>query len=197
MCCRIIIAWGNGSKNNPGNRSSPSSSIYRYLKRMSQQLGRFAENHTHAGQQRLIVLKVNENYSSRTPSCWALGEAARRHPPVPNQVPQRADHMQHVDGKWSVLKCPHCQKTWQRDVNAIRYFNSTLIDSCIEILHSYSIRCEKDLEDQQFLDRRMMMMEISLMEIYLCSSNNKTTTYKGLSGLGHLACHPNDLLACR
>ena len=130
ICFRIIIAWGNGSKNNRGNRASPSSAIYRYLKRMSKQLGRFSQDHANAnlvGQQRLIVLKVNEDYTSRTPSCWALGEAAHLHPPLPDAVPGHADQMQHVDGKWSVLRCPHCQKIWERNINAIRYFNTTLL----------------------------------------------------------------------
>ena len=84
-------------------------------------LGTFPQGHPLQGQQRLLVLKVNENYTSQMPSCWAMGDAP--HPNLPAQVPPTNQRLQHVRGLWSVLQCPHvhCRKIWHRDENACRY----------------------------------------------------------------------------
>ena len=65
-------------------------------------LGRFPADHALAGQQRLVVLKVNENYSSQIPSCWSTGHGANPqpgfnplpHPPIPDTVLPEAQRLQ-------------------------------------------------------------------------------------------------------
>ena len=71
-------------------------------------------------QQRMVVLRVNENLTSQIPSCWATSAGLGTHPALPDQVPPVEHRMQRVEGKWAVLQCPHCHKIWQRDVNACR-----------------------------------------------------------------------------
>ena len=93
-------------------------------------LGVFPQGHALAGQQRLVVLKVNENYSSQIPSCWFAEHVENPllnppihpnpiHPPIPDHLPQQAQRLQAVDG-WAIKQCPHCQTIWNRDVNACR-----------------------------------------------------------------------------
>ena len=110
--------------------AAPIPQIYRALQRTSRMLGRFPQGHALAGQQRLIVLKVNENFSSQIPSCWSTGHGANLrpipqltppHPNLPNAVPPMNDRLQAVDDLFAVKKCPHCDTKWQRDVNACRY----------------------------------------------------------------------------
>ena len=78
------------------------------LKKTSRMLGEFPAGHALAGQQRLVVLKVNENYSSQIPSCWSTGHGANPRPipqltpPHPtlnnlNSVPPMSDRLQDVD----------------------------------------------------------------------------------------------------
>ena len=124
----IVVAWGDASQipphSNPGQPPAPSSALFRYVKHASKQLGTFHPNHpNHAlrGQQRMIVLKINENFTSQIPSCWPLGDNPATHPAIPNQVPEHAHRMRKFRGKWSVLECPHCHTKWDRDVNACRY----------------------------------------------------------------------------
>ncbi len=89
-------------------------------------LGRFPADHALAGQQRLVVLKVNENYSSQIPSCWSTGHGANPqpgfnpHPPIPDAVPPQAQRLQQLNDILSVKQCPHCRTIWNRDVNACR-----------------------------------------------------------------------------
>ncbi len=122
---RIIVVVGDGSAfpSVPGSPAAPTSSIYRALKHTAKMLGRFPADHALAGQQRLVVLKVNENYSSQIPSCWSTGHGANPHPhpPIPEAVPPEAQRLQHVNNIWSVKQCPHCHTIWNRDVNACRY----------------------------------------------------------------------------
>jgi len=121
--------------NNPGNEASPSSKIYRHFQAMSKKLGTFPPGHQHAGEQRMIVLEINEGFTSQIPSCWALVLVAallnhqpnanlpNLHPAIPLQVPPLGQRLQNVEGRWHVLQCPHCDKIWHRDVNACRYMN--------------------------------------------------------------------------
>lgn len=119
---RIIIAWGDCSMpNTRGRRPAPCESLYRHLVRMSKQMGRFPEGHRLQGQQRLIVLKINENYSSQIPSCWPIPENNVNHPPLPNGVPPVEQRLQDPFDRFGVRQCPHCHKIWDRDVNACRY----------------------------------------------------------------------------
>ena len=70
-----------------------------------------------AGQQRLTVLKVNENYSSQIPSCCSVDLRDQ------TNIPPAALRLQSYRNLWAVKQCPHCHKIWQRDVNACRYLN--------------------------------------------------------------------------
>jgi hypothetical protein len=126
---RIIVAWGDGVfPTVPGNPASPNIRLFKELKKVSRQLGRFPPGHHLAGQQRLLVLKVNENYSSQMPSCWASGEDAIHHPALPAGLPPVAQRTHQLNDIWSVKQCPHCNKIWQRDVNACMYdINLTLV----------------------------------------------------------------------
>ena len=107
--------------NNRGHRAAPSMTVFRHLKAMSKKLGVFPDDHQYAGKPRMVVLKVNENYTSQTPSCWAMDVNGDAHPALPNEPPPNEDRLQHVRGKWSVLQCPHCDMFWERDENACRY----------------------------------------------------------------------------
>lgn len=92
-------------------------------------LGKFPQGHALAGQQRLVVLKVNENYSSQIPSCWSTGHVGNplneneipHHPPIPAGIPDIADRLQEFEHGFAIKQCPHCQTVWNRDVNACRY----------------------------------------------------------------------------
>lgn len=129
---RVIIVWGDGQfPTVAGNPAAPSCAIYRKLKSVSRMLGNFPRGfklltigHVLAGQRRLIVLKVNENFSSQIPSCWyyAAHNGLQNHPPLPNAVPPDAAKLRHVDDIWSVKQCPHddCGIIWNRDINACR-----------------------------------------------------------------------------
>jgi hypothetical protein len=119
----IVIAVGDRSMNRPGRRAAPSMTVFRHLKAIAKQLGVFPDDHPHAGKQRMIVLKVNENYTSQIPSCWAMDVNGVSHPAIPNGPPPTEDRLQHVQGKWSVLQCPHCDIPWDRDENACRYIH--------------------------------------------------------------------------
>ena len=65
------------------------------MKKTARMLGVFPAGHALVGQQRLVVLKVNENYSSQIPSCWSTGHGAYHrpgfnpppHPPLPGAIP--------------------------------------------------------------------------------------------------------------
>ena len=119
---RVIVVWGDGVF--PSARGSPAAPIlqmYRALKRTSRMLGRFPQGHALAGQQRLIVLKVNENFSSQIPSCWSTGYDMNHHPRLPNAVPPMNQRLHAVNDLWAVKQCPHCDSIWNRDVNACRY----------------------------------------------------------------------------
>jgi hypothetical protein len=117
---RVIVAWGDGQfPSAPGNASAPSCSIFRKLKQVSRMLGFFPNGHKHAGQQRLTVLKVNEDYSSQMPSCWASGFTG--HPALPIGLPPLEHRLSTLNNIWAVKQCPHCEKVWNRDVNACRY----------------------------------------------------------------------------
>lgn len=116
---RVIVVWGDGQfPTVPGNPAAPSCSIFTKLKQTSRMLGKFPAGHALEGQQRLIVLKVNENYSSQIPSCWSSGAAD--HPDIINVLPAADEKLSSVDAIWSVKQCPHCHKVWNRDVNACR-----------------------------------------------------------------------------
>jgi hypothetical protein len=116
---RIIVAWGDGIfPTVEGNPAAPSVKLYRALKQVSRMLGRFPRGHRLAGQQRLLVLKVNENFSSQMPSCWSSGDDG--HPALPNNIPPVPQRLQQLPDIWAVKQCSHCNKIWQRDVNACR-----------------------------------------------------------------------------
>ena len=66
----------------------------------------------------MVVLKVNENFTSQIPSCWASGRPDNIHPNLPEGVPDRVQRMQKFRGKWKVLYCPFCNKRYHRDWNA-------------------------------------------------------------------------------
>ena len=65
----------------------------------------------------MIVLKVNENYSSQIPSCWSTEHDIDHHPPLPNAIPPVNQRLQAVNGLNAVRRCPHCDWIWNRDVN--------------------------------------------------------------------------------
>jgi hypothetical protein len=66
-------------------------------------LGSFPKGHVLFDQQRLVVLKVNENYSSQIPSCWSTVQdenlppefihRPHPHPPIPDAVPLEAQRL--------------------------------------------------------------------------------------------------------
>ena len=79
-------------------------------------LGIFPAGHDLEGQQKLVVLKVNENYSSQIPSCWSTGHGAYPRPgfdppphPLPGAIPPVNQRLQTVDELWAVKQCPHCR----------------------------------------------------------------------------------------
>ena len=85
----------------------------------------FILGHLLAGQRRLSVLKVRENFSSQIPSCWTYSNGNDQiHPPLPLVLPPINQRLSSFDNLWSVKQCPHCQMIWNRDVNACRYLNS-------------------------------------------------------------------------
>ena len=162
---RVIVVVGDGGalQSAPGSPAAPTSSIYEALKRTSRMLGRFPANHALAGQQRLVVLKVNENYSSQIPSCWSTGHGGNPrpgfnpppHPDIPDTVPLEAQRLQEVNGIWSVKQCPHCHTIWNRDVNACRYDDSTSdSNDYLETLESFMKVFETITEDLQYLEHQ-------------------------------------------
>jgi hypothetical protein len=116
---RVIVVVGDGGPfpSATGSPAAPTSSIYRALKHWAKMLGRCPADHALAGQQRLVVLKVNENYSSQISSCWSTGHGANPqprfnplpHPSIPGAVPPEAQRLRHVNNIWSVKQCPHCR----------------------------------------------------------------------------------------
>ena len=128
---RVIVVFGDGGPfpSVQGSPAAPTSSIYRALKNTARMLGVFPAGHALAGQQRLVVLKVNENYSSQIPSCWSTGHGANPRPIPPphpslediNAIPPMNQRLQAVDGLFAIKQCPHCDTIWNRDVNACRY----------------------------------------------------------------------------
>ena len=125
----MIVAWGDGVfPSSPGNAAAPNVKLYRKLKQVSRMLGRFPPGHRLAGQQRLIVLKINENLTSQIPSCWLEGQLVGQHPLLPQQPQQpnqpviasRLVEVNQATPIWSVKQCPHCHTVWNRDVNACR-----------------------------------------------------------------------------
>lgn len=127
MIYREIVVWGDGGfSSQRGHRAAPSSIFYRALKDVSRMLGTFPAWHPLHGQNRLLVLKINENYTSQMPSCWANMDDPnvhhpQLHPPLPAQVPPVNQRLRHFRGMWAVLQCPHCDRFWHRDLNACRY----------------------------------------------------------------------------
>jgi hypothetical protein len=125
---RVVVVVGDGGPfpSVPGSPAAPTSSIYRALKKTSKMLGRFPQGHVLFGQQRLVVLKVNENYSSQIPSCWSTIQdenlpskfihRPHPHPLIPDAVPPEAQRLQQLNDIWSVKQCPHCRTIWNRDV---------------------------------------------------------------------------------
>jgi hypothetical protein len=100
-------------------------------------LGKFPRGHGLAGQQRMIVLKVNENYSSLSPSCrterlvhdlFGIVPDIIHDDPPPHVLPQneRMENILHLDDNdnlvpiWALKQCPHCGVIYHRDVNACR-----------------------------------------------------------------------------
>ena len=126
----VVFGDGGGFPSVQGSPAAPTSSIYRAIKKTARMLGVFPAGHALEGQQRLFVLKVNENYSSQIPSCWSTGHGAYprqipffnppTHPPLPNELPPVNQKLQTVDELWAVTQCPHCHTIWNRDVNACR-----------------------------------------------------------------------------
>lgn len=99
------------------------------MKNAARQLGKFRQNHPNPllrGQQRMVVLKVNENFTSQIPSCWSMGDNPAAHPAIPDHIPLQADRMHKFRGLWSVQECPHCGVKMDRDVNACRYLSLDL-----------------------------------------------------------------------
>jgi len=84
-------------------------------------LGTFPLGHALAGQRRLLVLKLNEKFTSQVPSCWVYASlhGLPNHPPLPEAVPVVADRLQEYANR--SLQCPHCDIVWDRDVNACRF----------------------------------------------------------------------------
>ena len=133
---RVIIAFGDGQfSSSRGSPAAPVKKIYRHLQQVSRMLGRFPPDHDLAGQKRMIVLKVNEHYSSLSPSCRTIRlvnnifgfQNDRNHPDLPITVLPADERMQgiphpnHLLGNiWALKQCPHCNVTYQRDVNACR-----------------------------------------------------------------------------
>ena len=125
----VVFGDGGGFPSVQGSPAAPTSSIYRAMKKTSRMLGVFPAGHVLEGRQRLVALKVNENYSSQIPSCWSTGHGGNSrpgfipppHPPIPDDIPPEAQRLQHVNDIWSVKQCPHCRTIWNRDVNACRY----------------------------------------------------------------------------
>ena len=68
----------------------------------------------------MIVVKVEENFTSQIPSCWIMDGLDGNHPPLPNNEPPVVDRLQPLPF-WSMKQCPHCGIVWNRDVNACRY----------------------------------------------------------------------------
>ena len=122
MYYSIVVAYGDHSQipphNNPNHPPAPTSALFRFIKNEAKNLGRFPQNHPLQGQQRMVVLKVNENFTSQIPSCWASGHPDNIHPNLPNQVPDRDQRMRKFRGKWKVLECPFCHTKYHRDWNA-------------------------------------------------------------------------------
>ena len=160
----VVVGDGGVFPSAPGSPAAPTSSIYQALKRTSRMLGRFPLGHALVGQQRLVVLKVNENYSSQIPSCWSTGHGGNArpgfipppHPPLPDAVPPQEQRLHQVDNIWSVKQCPHCNSIWNRDVNACRC-DYSISDSNnfiynLEILVSSMKVFETIIEDLQYLD---------------------------------------------
>jgi len=126
----VVFGDGGGFPSVQGSPAAPTSSIYRAIKKTARMLGVFPAGHVLEGRQRLVALKVNENYSSQIPSCWSTGHGAYprpiplinppTHPPLPNELPQVNDRLQTVEELWAVKQCPHCHTIWNRDVNACR-----------------------------------------------------------------------------
>jgi hypothetical protein len=119
----VVFGDGGGFPSVQGSPAAPTSSIYRAIKKTARMLGVFPADHVLEGQQRLVVLKVNENYSSQIPSCWSTpvpGLNPRPHPPLLDAIPPFGQRLQTVDELWAVKQCPHCHSIWNRDVNACR-----------------------------------------------------------------------------
>jgi hypothetical protein len=66
------VVWRDGQLPSvPANASAPSCKLYNALKKVSKMSGRFSEiqiDPNLRNQARLVVLKVNENYSNQMPS---------------------------------------------------------------------------------------------------------------------------------
>ena len=72
------------------------------------------------------------------PSCWFnsafAGQPQNNHPLLPDEVPPANQLLQDNHDHFAVKQCPHCNKIWQRDVNACRYtiiFNPGILVSYI------------------------------------------------------------------
>ena len=93
---RVIVVVGDGGAFPSVTRpASPTSSIYRALKHTAKMLGRFPADHALAGQLRLVVLKVNENYSSQIPSCWSTVQSIER--PAMFEAPNEGEIIEEVN----------------------------------------------------------------------------------------------------
>ena len=109
------------------SRQDPVTQLFKQLKRVSRMLGRFPADHpTNAGQQRLTVLKISEYLTSQVPSC-CLGDDDNNNPLFavnPNNAIVQEHRLTKVNNRFAVLRCRLCDKIWQRDVNAARYFST-------------------------------------------------------------------------
>ena len=66
-------------------------------------------------------MKIREYLTSQIPSCWSSGFNGHPDLPIDAPPPPTHDRLQKVNGLNPVLQCPHCNKIWNRDVNACRY----------------------------------------------------------------------------
>jgi hypothetical protein len=136
----MVLGDASISRALPGTISSPNNLVFNNFKQVARMLGTFPHGHSLAGQQRLLVLKIDEHLTryllltisltryllltiSQVPSCC---HDHPQYPPGPNGCDRRC-RLERVDFLYPVLRCRQCNRFWDRDVNAARfisYFNS-------------------------------------------------------------------------